>query len=726
MLFTVTGASASGDQTNLKTSKSKVAITDSITVSQNELEQLYKQRQFDSCIQTSERLIKKYQRQLMYKPLAMVYHVQAKAYRRTQKYKEGIISSKASIYWANKNNQAEFLSILLLEVARNKKGLKQYGEAIETYQKALDYSQKYGDFTSESIALNNMGAIYKIQGKYTHAIQFYIKDAELNNKLNRPKDLAIAYNNIGQIHLLTRELELAKSFFNRSKDLRLELNDEYGLALVSNNLGAVHHELKEYEEALDQFYVALATFEKFNSKYRIGEVYLNIADILLLQERYNDVIEFGRQGKEIFEEINSESGVHRANRIQAEAHMNLHRYSTALRLLNRTLDYFNQGEHFAPERRNVYRLLVQIYSTQKKYQKAFECQTVLQKIEMDFTEEANKRDLAIIHEKYNNRDQLLKIDKLQKEKERKEAAILHQKQLNFSFALVIVVLSSFGIYILINNKRLRKAHQRIRKQNREIKDIHDELTDSLQYASKIQQSLNNIPQEVSSFIHDYFILLRPAQKVSGDVYNISIVDHKIIISMMDFAGHGVPAALLATLGVKTLNQIIQAGITSPDKILTELDEVMSEVFDQNEDMVGIDMAVVTIDMNSQTLTYSGARRPLLYIENGESHYIKGTKRSVCDSLSPFQYTFHKHTIPLSEDLKFYLYSDGFPDQFGGAKEKKFLEKNLRNLIIENADEDCTTQKNKIEKERHQWMNPDLKTQNKPTDDTLVMGFHLKI
>ncbi|MBD0400206.1 tetratricopeptide repeat protein [Flammeovirga sp. EKP202] len=662
----------------------------------------------------------------MYKPLAMAYNVQAKALRRTQNYKDGVTASMSSMYWAKKTNQVELLSILLLEVARNKKGLKKYGEAIETYQKAIDYSKKYGDFTSESIALNNIGAIYKIQGKYTQAIQHYIKDAELNSKLNRPKDLAIAYNNIGQIHLLTRELELAKSFFTRSKDLRLELNDEYGLALVSNNLGAVYHEFEEYDKALDQFYVALATFEKFNSRYRVGEVYLNIADILLLKDKYTDAIAFSKKGGEIFQEIKSDGGLNRAYRIQGEAYLNIRKYDIALQKLLKTLDSYQDENNFTPEKRNIYKLLVEVYAAQRNYSKAFEAQKILQKIEINFTEDANKKDLAVIHEKYNNRDQLLKIDKLQKEKERKEEAIHYQKKLNFSFALVIVVLSSFGIYVFINNKKIRKAHTRIRKQNKAIKDINDELTDSLQYASKIQQSLNSIPEEINNFIKDYFILLRPAQKVSGDVYNISVIDHKIIISMMDFAGHGVPAALLATLGIKTLNQIIQSGITAPDRILTKLDEVMSKIFDQNEDMVGIDMAVVTINMKNHTLEYSGARRPLLYIENGESNYIKGTKRSVCDSLSPFQYTFHKHTIPLTNDLKFYLYSDGLPDQFGGSRGKKFLEKNLRNLLIDNAEKDYSSQKSCIEEERYHWMNPDIKTQNKPTDDTLVMGFHIKI
>ncbi|NME66438.1 tetratricopeptide repeat protein [Flammeovirga aprica] len=710
----------------MEASKDQVVLSDSITVSQKKIELLYKERAFDSCIIQSDNLIKKYQRRLMYQPLAMVFHVKAKACRRLRKFDEGIIASKASMHWAKKTNQEDIFAILLLEVARNRKGLKQYGKAIETYQSAIDYSQKYGDFVSESIALNNMGAIYKIQGKFTKAIQLYIKDAELNNKLNRPKDLAIAYNNIGQIHLLTREHELAKSFFTRSKNLRLELNDEYGLALVSNNLGAVFHELKEYDKALDQFYVALATFEKYNSKYRIGEVYLNISDILLLQEKYADAIAFSKKGATFFQEVKAEGGINRALRIQGEAYLNLKNYATSLRVLRKALSYYESEEHFTAEKRNIYKLLVTVYAAQNNYQKAFEYQSKLQIIEINFTKEANKRDLAVIHEKYNNKDQLLKIDKLQKEKERKEEAIRHQKQLNFSFALVIVVLSAFGLYILINNKKLRKAHFKIRKQNNAINEIHNELTDSLQYASTIQESLNSIPEEIKNFIHDYFILLKPAQEVSGDVYNVSVVDHKIVISMMDFAGHGVPAALLATLGVKTLNQIIQSGITAPDRILTELDAIMTKIFDQNEDMVGIDMAVVTIDMKKRTLEYSGARRPLLYIEYGESHYIKGTKRSVCDSLSPFQYTFHKHIIPLTEDFRFYLYSDGFPDQFGGPKGKKFLEKNLRDLLIDNAEKDYALQKEIIQNKRDLWMNPDVMTENKPTDDTLVMGFHIKI
>lgn len=695
-------------------------------MSQKKLDQLYSSRNYDSCIINAEKLLYFYLQNLNYDPLPNVYNVLAKALRRNSKYKEGLSSAKSSIYWAKKTNQRELLTILLLEVARNEKGLKKYNKAIDTYQEALDLCQKSGDIESESIALNNVGAIYKIQGKYTKAIQFYIKDAELNNKMNRPKDLAIAYNNIGQIHLLTKEYELAKSFFNRSKDIRIELNDEYGLALVSNNLGAVHHALNEFNLALDQFYIALATFDKFDIKYRVAEVYLNIADIYILKENYNDAIAFGTKGLQIFEIIKYDSGINRAYRVLGEANFNLKDFNNALFYLNKSLLFFQKDQHHTPEKRNIYKLIVKVYAELKNYKKAYESQSRLNAIELEFTEAANKKDLAFIHEKYNNRDQLLKIDKLQKEKKRKEEAINYQKQLNYSFSLIIAVLSVFGIYVYFINKKIRKAHNQIRNQNREIQEINNELTDSLKYASKIQQSLNSIPSKIDAFVNDYFIMWHPSQEVSGDVFNVSIVDQKIIISMLDCAGHGVPAALLATLSIKTLNQIIQSGITSPDKILTELDETMSNIFDQNEDIVGIDMAVVTIDMNKYTLEYSGARRPLLYFDKDDHYYIKGTKRSVCDKLSPFHYTFHKHKIPLNSDIKFYLYSDGLPDQFGGVNNKKFLEKKLRDLIINNVNEDFITQKENIEKDRYNWMNPDTKTQNKPTDDTLVMGFHIKV
>ncbi|MBB6462046.1 tetratricopeptide repeat protein [Flammeovirga kamogawensis] len=698
---------------------------DSVNLYTKEVKQLYQNKAYDSCILKGNIYISFLKKNIEYKSLPSLYLQIAKSKRKLRKYSGGKEASQHAVYWSYKSADSILIADSYTELARNFKALTVYDSAILNYQKALIIYQDKNDFIGESIVLNNLGSIHKIKGNFSKALEYYIKDLDLNRENDSERDMAIAYNNIGQIHSATHNYQLAISFYKRSEEIRRKLNDMYGLALVLSNIASAYSEQKNIDLALDNLYVALTIFEKHKSIYRTTETLLNISNILIQKGQFRDAEIFLNKANKKSQKFEIENLAARGNYLLGENYFHQQFYKKALPYLRAAKHYYNQ-EHYVVDRINTQKLLYKTYQELGWYKKAFKAHKLWSDLYIKMNATIQTKELAVLNQKYLNKEQLLKIDRLNKEQLLQEEKLIYQNRVNAALIFISLLAVVFIIFIYISLQKRKKSLKIIKEQHEEISVINNELTDSLKYAHKIQRSLNAIPAKAKDIFQDYFIFWKPLHEVSGDVFSVSVKNDIVFISLMDFTGHGAPAALLATLGVKVLNSIIDSGISSPEKILQELDIRMNNLFDDKHESSGMDAAIVTINLKTNFLEFAGARRPLFYIDESGQHYIKGTKRSISDKLSNHHHSYQKHIIPITSELKFYLYSDGYQDQFGGSKNKKFLEKNLRQLIVDNSFETFNLQKEKLEKTRSKWMQPKSNIQYKPTDDTLIIGFHFKV
>lgn len=218
-------------------------------------------------------------------------------------------------------------------------------------------------------------------------------------------------------------------------------------------------------------------------------------------------------------------------------------------------------------------------------------------------------------------------------------------------------------------------------------------------------------------------LFRPKDIVSGDFYWFLERDKKLVIICADCTGHRVPGAFMSMIGSDRLNNIVSENkITSPGAILSELNRAIKKSLKQdgqkNATRDGMDAAVCTIDLDKNKIYYAGANRPLWVVDENGFNEIKATKVAVAGFTSEDQ-AYEEHTIDLKTGLKFYMTSDGYADQFGGEKNKKFKIKNMKNLIVEMANEPFEDQKQKLEKELLAWMGD-----CEQVDDGCVIGFEV--
>ncbi len=294
--------------------------------------------------------------------------------------------------------------------------------------------------------------------------------------------------------------------------------------------------------------------------------------------------------------------------------------------------------------------------------------------------------------------------------------------------------------ILSQNEEIRAQSERLLSANVEITSQRDDIqeksmllevknkqiTDSILYARRIQNAIFGDINEIVNNFKDAFILLRPHSIVSGDFYWYSNIDNYKIVIAADCTGHGVPGAFMTVMGHDLLEDIVSKNkVVMPDKILDELDKkVLSKLKGQsakNQIDDGMDIAVLTIDESNKTVWFAGAHSPLYYVINNEFKVTRGSRCAIGgqDLYRGKSKTFELNEIKYNSGDKFYIFSDGFQDQFGGENFSKFLTKNFKKLIEQISVDKMSVQKQILNDKLDEWTG-----EKHQTDDVLVIGIEL--
>jgi phosphoserine phosphatase RsbU/P len=266
-------------------------------------------------------------------------------------------------------------------------------------------------------------------------------------------------------------------------------------------------------------------------------------------------------------------------------------------------------------------------------------------------------------------------------------------------------------------------------QSKIIAKKNEDITASINYAFRIQDSMLPDVDKIQRIVPQLFILFKPRDIVSGDFYWFGEKDGKIIISAIDCTGHGVPGAFMSMIGDSQLNQIINMdGISSPDVILNKLHLRVRSALKQAETLNrdGMDMAICTIDPYRKIMECAGAKNPVVYVQEGDTEMtqIKGDKHPIGGDQREDQRIFTKHTVKLDRPTTVYMYSDGYPDQFGGPDNRKFMTPKLRNMLFEIHQKPFEEQFATLDKTFEEWKN--YQGHNEQTDDVLVIGFKINV
>lgn len=250
-----------------------------------------------------------------------------------------------------------------------------------------------------------------------------------------------------------------------------------------------------------------------------------------------------------------------------------------------------------------------------------------------------------------------------------------------------------------------------------LKEKNREILDSITYAKRIQSAILPQPKLVKEYFKDSFILYKPKDIVAGDFYWFEVIDDLIFFAAADCTGHGVPGAMVSVVCHNALNRSVKEfSLKNPADILDKTREIVVEEFERSEEDVkdGMDISLCVINLNTNLLHWAGAHNPLWILRNKEIIEYKADKQPIGKFAHAKAFT--KHDIELQKEDEIYIFTDGFQDQFGGEKQKKYKVSQMRELVLALNQATMEEKRTQIDLSFENW-----KANLEQVDDVCVIG-----
>ncbi len=578
-------------------------------------------------------------------------------------------------------------------------------------------------------ALNNIGYINYSKGKMKAALNYFISSLKLQEELGNKSGIGQSLNNIGVIYFDLDQINEAIDYYERSLKIHEEIGDKDGIASSLNNLGAMYNAQGQPKEALDYSIRSLKIQEELGDKPGIANTLNNIGSLYNRQGEIIEALDYYTRGLKIQEDIADKKGISSSLNNIATIYSKQDKLEQAAIYALRSLS-ISQQIGYPANIGQAASLLSIVYKKQGKGLKALEMYklsiTMRDSITNQETLNAAVQQQAVYDNEKNKtiddaeHDKILAIEQEQKAK---------QKVIVFSISGGLCLVAIFLVFLLSRLKVTRKQKYIIEQQkvkviqqkedvefaHKELEEKNQEILDSILYAKRIQSAILPSVKLVKEYLKESFILYKPKDVVAGDFYWMEQKDGKVLFAAADCTGHGVPGAMVSVVCNNGLNRSVREhGLTIPGEILDKTREIIVKEFQKSEEGVkdGMDIALCSIE--GMKLQYAGAYNPLWIIRNGEIIETKANKQPIGQFENPEPYTTHSFDLEQGDTI--YIFSDGYVDQFGGEKGKKFKSKAFRELLLSIQDKTMEDQKISIDEIFETW-----KGASEQIDDVCVIG-----
>lgn len=600
-------------------------------------------------------------------------------------------------------------------------------KALSYAEQALALAQYLGDKSGESASLNNIGVIYRHTGDLDKALTNYMASQHIQEENKFEDALAYTYSNIGTIYSLKRESRKALEYFLKANTLFENIGHHLRIIGTLNNIGNAYMDMGDYDNALSYYLKSLYEYEQLEDKSQAFVPLTNIGNLFFNKGDMDNALDYYNRSLVLEQAANNLSG-------QATA---LHSFGAVFKKLEdyeNAISFYERALGFAQEAQDnvllevIYESLSETYFTKGDHFLAYSF-LQLHNVVKDslFNEESNRR-IAELEGIYQFEQQQKEILHLQTDSDLQQLRIKHGNYIIVGIVAILIIVAVLTFFIIKENKEIKRTKKLLEVKNVEITDqkmvIEEKnfnITESINYAKRVQQSILNFTVSTKKK-EQSFILFKPKDIVSGDFFWYTDKKDIDVFVTADCTGHGVAGAFMTVIGVSLLNQIVnQDNITDPKTILKILDSNIKEALTQDQTSSSthsIDLAVCVINQTKNEVIYSGANRPLYYFNKNQFNEIKGTKSSIGDSLRD-EKDFENHVISFQKGDTFYMTSDGYADQFGGEKGKKFMTKRFKQLLQEVQALPLDQQKEQLKNEIEAWMKD-----TEQTDDIIVTGFQV--
>lgn len=620
-------------------------------------------------------------------------------------------------------------------------------------QKTLDFALKTQDVTFQTLGYNMISSYFIKKGAYGIALD------------NLNKSLKIAIDQQDTNRVISVNLDIGKILGDNDKYdemivLYNQLMVDYDSAtlaskmdLINLNLGAAYAETGDKLKSLEYSYKALNT----NSNLRRGLVRGNIGETILKllkegvppskiplledanleqNEKNNEKIilelvekQFSKSFED-FEEVNAEN-------YKVYSYKNVGEFYDYTKEHKKSVASFKQAWEIANEKDLVYekktiakrlydqyKLLNDSEESLKWHEKYVEISDTLNSSEGQQEVGRQLAEFEFTNIRLKDSLEQVKKDAIQQLQIEQQNQNIKNEKLKKYYLYGGLLLAVFLLLFLFRRFKITKKQKRLielqkaamEEKQIELSKTHLAIKDSINYSKKIQKAIFPSKSEMDTVFPNNFVLFKPKDIVSGDFYWCYEENNKKVIVLGDCTGHGVPGAFMTIIGINILKEVLHNGIYESAEILKAVNQKLNNRLNQNSDSIndGMDLGVCVIDDNM--IEFSGAHFPIYHITDGQlieykgSNIFLGNEEHIKDVKT--------HYIPYKQDDLIYLVTDGFPDQRGGEKGKKYYYKPLRELLLKKSTLPLEQQKNDIFSEFDGWLKNSGQQQ---MDDVSVIG-----
>ena len=580
-----------------------------------------------------------------------------------------------------------------------------------------------------SNAFNSTALIHYANRNYSKALHYHFRSLKIAEELDDKKKEARSYNNLGLVYRDLNELDKALNFYFKALKIREEVKDSVGLSNAYGNIGTVYFLLKNSEKALNFQFKSLLIFEKIGDKYEIGNCYNNIGIIYAQCNQNEKALEYYNKSLKIKLETGNEEGVATTYGNISEHFIKIKDYAKAKEFAMNSLKVSQKIRSLGGSVA-AYNYLSQIHSGMNQPGKALEYYKlyISTKDSLDNTENTKKTVQAEMNHEFEMQISLQKIEEEKKELLHTEE-LRRQRLLLFSILGILVLSFIFSLFMIRNFRQKQKANSELQAKNKQVENAYQlieqknkEVYDSIRYAKRIQQAILQDQNEMNKNFPEHFLFFKPKDIVSGDFYWMREKRNYIYLAVADCTGHGVPGAFMSMLGISFLNEInAKEQLFSPAEILDQLREKvihdLHQTSREEDTKDGMDISLLRLNMQTNELQWAGANNSIYLVHEGKLREIKGDKQPIGHYAIASPFTNHSYSAEKGTYL--YMFTDGFPDQFGGPKGKKFMYRRLEESILAHAALSTEDQKNTLQKIFEDW-----KLDYEQVDDICVIGLRI--
>ncbi len=587
-----------------------------------------------------------------------------------------------------------------------------------------------------------LGYCCEVKGNYKNALVYFLKAIETYKAQKNKNKLSTCYNGMGIVYWYQGFYDKAIEYYKKNTDISIEINDKNGLATSYGNMAIIFDEKGDLNNSLLYYKKALVIFEDEKNLQSMASCYDNMSLVFKQKEDFKQALEYNNKSYKVRDELKDTIGMLASMENLGSIFIKLKKYDDAISISERVLGFATKlGAK--EDMKAAYVNLKEAYEFKNDFKSAYKFADLLMAVKDSLKNRDNLDQVAELEAKFKTKEketELTEIKLVHELAAKENAEKLKRKNYFIGFLIFIGVLVVLAAFLILKrlkekkqiaeefsekNKAIEMQKSIIDKAFLQLSEKSKDITDSIKYAKRIQKAIFPTNIYFNKLLPQSFAFFKPKDIVSGDFYWVEQDEEGCVyFAVVDCTGHGVPGAFMSIVGFNLLNKaLFESKFKTPAEILNEvnknLTETLKQTFEESAVKDGMEISLCKWNKQTNEFWFAGANAIIYKVSNKNLEIIKGDKNPIGAFYGEKLQSYTNTKVEVLKNDCIYLFSDGYADQFGGDKGKKYKYKQLEDFLKMHSHLNMTEQRKLLSTEFTKW-----KGELEQVDDVCVIGIKI--